>query len=77
MGKWEEIFQVLEAEAQQSEIMFSEGIRRLKGAVINMTKHTTTFTKLSPEEMSLSWGEDTIAWLCERDNCDQEEKSLI
>ena len=44
-------------------MMLSEGIMRSKGEVINMTKRTVSFTELYPEEISLSGGEDTIAWL--------------
>ena len=45
LGRWEKIFQVLEAEAQKTPIMFSERIRRSKGAVVNMTKRTVPFTE--------------------------------
>ena len=45
---WGEMFQVLGAEAQKKSMMFSEGIRRSKGGVINMTNGTVSFTELSP-----------------------------
>ena len=48
MGKWEQIFQCLEAEAQKKTMMLYEGIRISKGEVINMNKHTVTFTELAP-----------------------------
>ena len=51
-------------------IILSEGIRRSKGVVVNITKRTVPFTELFPEEMSLSGGEDTIAWLNKWDHCD-------
>ena len=35
------------------------------------------FTELYPEEMSLSGGEDTIAWLRKWNHCDQEDKILL
>ena len=45
LGRWEKIFQVPEAEAQKTPIMFSDRIRRSKGAVVNMTKRIVTFTE--------------------------------
>ena len=48
LGRWKEIFQVLEAEAQQTLIMLSEGIRISKGGVVNMTKRTMPFTEPAP-----------------------------
>ena len=51
-------------------IILSEGIRRSKGEVVNITKRTVTFTELYTEEMSLSGGEDTIAWLRKWNHCD-------
>ena len=58
-------------------IILSEGIRRSKGGVVNITKRTVPFTELYPEEMSLSGGEYTIAWLRKWNHCDQEYKSML
>ena len=70
LGGWGEIFQVLEVEAQKKLMMFSEGIRRSKVEVINMTNPAMSFTELFPLKMSLSGGEDTIAWLRKWNHCD-------
>ena len=58
-------------------MMFSEVIRISKGEVINITKRTVPFTELTPYEMSLCGGEETIAWLRKWNHCDQEEKIMI
>ena len=77
LGLWEEIFQVLEVEAQKTPTILSEGIRRLKRGVFKMPKRTVHLTEPDPEEMSLSGGEDKIAWLGKWNNCDQEDKIML
>ena len=47
MGQWEKICEVLEAEAQQTLMMSSEGIRTSKVGVIKMNKRTMTFTGIA------------------------------
>ena len=72
-----EIFQVLEAEAQKTPMLLTEVIMRENGGVVNMAKITMSFIEPAPEEMSLSGGEDTIAWLRKWNHHDQEDKSMI
>ena len=54
-----------------------EGIRRAKGVLIKMPKLTVPFIKPTPEEMSLSGGNDIIALIQKWCHSDQEEKSMI
>ena len=77
LERWEKIFQLLEAEAQKTLMMLSEGNMISKGGVVNITKRTVSFTKTPPEEMSLSGGKDTISLLRKWNHCYQEDKSLL
>ena len=49
VGIWEKIFQVLEAEVQQTQMMLFEGISKSKVEVLNMTHLTMPFTELDQE----------------------------
>ena len=77
LGQWEKIFQVLEAEAQKTMIMLSEGISVSEGGVVNMTKRTVHLTEPTPKEMSLRGGGDTIDLLRKWNHCDQKEKIIL
>ena len=49
LGRWEKIFQVLEAQSQKTPMMLSEGIRRSKGGVVKITNIAVNFTEPDPE----------------------------
>ena len=49
LGLWDEIFQVLEAKANKTPNLLSEGIRIAKGEVVKMNKCTVNFIEASPE----------------------------
>ena len=63
LGIWGKIFQVLEAEAQQTTMISPEYIKRTKGEGFKVINHVVLIIKPTPEELYLSGEGDTMTWL--------------
>ena len=54
LERWGSIFQVLEAEAQQTLMLSSEGIIRAKGEEIKAEKQPIPLIETDPEDLSIN-----------------------
>ena len=68
------IFQVVEAEAQQTSMLFPEGIRRAKGEDIKADKPFIPLIEASPEYLSINKEGTNMEWLRKWHHRDIQEK---
>ena len=74
LERWGEIFQVLDAEAQQTHDLSPEGNTISKGEEVKVKKRFVPFIESTPEYLLVNKEGDTMAWIHKRHLRDHQEK---
>ena len=68
---------MLEAEAQQTPIILTEGIKRGKGEGVKAEKQVIPLIKAAPEDLFFNEKGDNMEWLRKWHHCDIQENRQL